>query len=662
MSPPRLLPTHFLPPLPSQSRNTLSPLVRERLSECITSLRGMIVSPVLISGDVVNESPARSTQGKVPHSYTGAQDHDTEEDDELFLSDFERSWAERWLNGVITRGEGWLVEVEPEEEDVASGEDLLPTDGNGEEEDNLPEWEEYLAREQVLQEASELLSLMVCCTGAGAIMREITFPTPESPTTTRRSLPSSPKARRRRSTLSTPPSITLKMHDAAIDDHTAVGVQTWGSCILLGRMMAAEPVRFFDLACVPASTDKESARRPLRLLELGAGTGLLSMLCHEIINKRNLVSIGATGAQTAEIIATDYHPLVLDNMRKCIALNFPDDTLLDLEDLDMRPTSSLAGLGVMPLDWLSFPQMAERYHRSSRSPESSQIITSSSAIDNAAAARKDLKISPYADNSMWKPTGEDASLACANDAEGSSGTLSPSLAAPFDMILAADCVYDTAHAGMIRDCVKWSLCLPEVDDSGNIVREGGVLVSLSTFLGNSPGRRHDKLSVFLLHPLQHLLSPLRPTYAEETISIARAFPFIDALPSRQRRAACRHAPKFNRDQGTYSSGVATPVTPMGHKASGIDAILELDKLRFDKSKSRTKYLVDSGMATPTPPESEMAKGAGLAVDKWVDEFDMGLGEAGGWVLCTKRRVELERMKGNGRSDEVEYWWWEIGWA
>jgi hypothetical protein len=40
---------------------------------------------------------------------------------------------------------------------------------------------------------------------------------------------------------------------------------------------------------------------------------------------------------------------------------------------------------------------------------------------------------------------------------------------PFDMIVAADCVYDTAHAGMIRDCVKWSLKLPEVDNSGNIL-------------------------------------------------------------------------------------------------------------------------------------------------------------------------------------------------
>lgn len=167
--------------------------------------------------------------------------------------------------------------------------------------------------------------------------------------------------------------------------------------------------------------------------------------------------------------------------------------------------------------------------------------------------------------------------------------------------------------------------------------------------------------IALTFHLQHLLSPLRPTYAEETLSIAKAFPFIDALPPRYRRASRRQSPNFNRSQGIYNSGVATPVTPNGHKGSSIESILELDKLRFDKSKSRTKYLYDSGIATPTP-ESQMAKGAGLSVDKWVDEFDMGVGEKGGWVLCTKRRVELERMKGNGRSDEVEYWWWEIGWA
>jgi hypothetical protein len=39
-------------------------------------------------------------------------------------------------------------------------------------------------------------------------------------------------------------------------------------------------------------------------------------------------------------------------------------------------------------------------------------------------------------------------------------------------------------------------------------------------------------------------------------------------------------------------------------------------MRFDKTKSRTKYLYDSGIATPVP-ESEMAKDAGLSVDKWI---------------------------------------------
>ncbi|GHJ89803.1 hypothetical protein NliqN6_6205 [Naganishia liquefaciens] len=606
-----LPPTQLLPPLPPQSRNTLSPIVRERISECIRTLRGMIVTPVLISGDVVTEiEQPKKTQGEpltvvagTEESGTDAEPKRNEEDDEedgFYLDEFERSWAERWLNGVITRGEGWLIEVEPEDEKSIEG-DTEPPEG----EEDLEQWEEYLARERVLQDASELLSLMVSCTGAGAILQ------------------SSPKARRR-NTLTTPRDITLKLHDAAIDDHTAVGVQTWGSCILLGRMMSSEPKVFFDLPCLEDAL-------PVRILELGAGTGLISMLCHEILNKREMVPGRCDARSTsrkAEIIATDYHPLVLDNMRKCFDLNFPNDSYLDLDASSRTAeiTRSRAGLGVMPLDWMVFPSQAEKYHRASGRKST---INGNGVTEEQSS--KD-KASPYAADSIWKPTTPEQ-LFDGGDSIPAQG-LNPHLTSPFDMIVAADCVYDTAHAGMIRDCVKWSLKLPEVDNSGNITRQGGVL---------------------------HLLSPLRPTYAEETISIANAFPFIDALPSRQRRAARRQASKSDRAQGIYDSGVATPLTPNGHKASSIESILELDKMRFDKTKSRTKYLYDSGIATPVP-ESEMAKDAGLSVDKWMDENDMGLGEEGGWVLCTKRRSELERMKGNGRSDEVEYWAWEISWA
>ncbi|KAJ9116099.1 hypothetical protein QFC20_000772 [Naganishia adeliensis] len=579
----------------------------------------MIVTPVLISGDVVTEveePKAQRTQrlafGQGSPSETPSEPESEEDEDDFYLDEFERSWAERWLNGVITRGEGWLAEVEPEEDEEAEDSASRPETEDGA---NLEQWEEYYAREQVLQDAR-----------AGAIMRELIFPVPESSTKPPCSIPTSPKARRR-STLTSSRPITLKLHDAAIDDHTAVGVQTWGSCILLGRMMSSDPKPFFDLPCL--SEDGKASDRPIRMLELGAGTGLLSMLCHEILNKRKMVPLTdapESASRAAEVIATDYHPLVLDNMRKCIDLNFPEDTLLDLETSNVALLADpVAGLGVMPLDWMTFPQQAERYHRSAMSRGGS----SSNGVNTPESGHVAHQVSPYAADSIWKPAGSDD-----NQSSAGSDLINSHLVSPFDMILAADCVYDTAHAGMIRDCVKWSLRLPELDSSGNVVREGGVL---------------------------HLLSPLRPTYAEETLSIAKAFPFIDALPPRYRRASRRQSPKFNRAQGIYNSGVATPVTPNGHKGSSIESILELDKLRFDKSKSSTKYLYDSGIATPTP-ESEMAKGAGLSVDKWVDEFDMGLGEKGGWVLCTKRRVELERMKGNGRSDEVEYWWWEIGWA
>lgn len=131
----------------------------------------MIVTPVLISGDVVTEiEQPKKTQGKPLTAVSGseesqsdvesAQDEFQDEEDDFYLDEFERSWAERWLNGLIIRGEGWLSEVEPEEEERLEG---VPEPAD--EDVDLELWEEYLAREKVLQDASELLSLMVSCTG-----------------------------------------------------------------------------------------------------------------------------------------------------------------------------------------------------------------------------------------------------------------------------------------------------------------------------------------------------------------------------------------------------------------------------------------------------------------------------------------------------------------
>jgi hypothetical protein len=59
------------------------------------------------------------------------------------------------------------------------------------------------------------------------------------------------------------------------------------------------------------------------------------------------------------------------------------------------------------------------------------------------------KASPYAADSIWKPTTPEQ-LFDGGDSIPAQG-LNPHLISPFDMIVAADCVYDTAHAGMIRD-------------------------------------------------------------------------------------------------------------------------------------------------------------------------------------------------------------------
>ena len=65
--------------------------------------------------------------------------------------------------------------------------------------------------------------------------------------------------------------------------------------------------------------------RPLRILELGAGTGMLSIVAAKILQFSN---------PAPEIVATDYHPEVLDNLSKNVATNFPKSPAITIECLD----------------------------------------------------------------------------------------------------------------------------------------------------------------------------------------------------------------------------------------------------------------------------------------------------------------------------------------
>ncbi|GLB43688.1 putative lysine methyltransferase [Lyophyllum shimeji] len=105
--------------------------------------------------------------------------------------------------------------------------------------------------------------------------------------------------------------VTVRLNDEPLleDDHTSVGLQSWGSCIRLGERICADPAAF---SLVPSTTRP----RPLRVLELGAGTGLLSILAAKLL---------ASSLHTPRpvVVATDYHPDVLANLSANVAANFP---------------------------------------------------------------------------------------------------------------------------------------------------------------------------------------------------------------------------------------------------------------------------------------------------------------------------------------------------
>jgi hypothetical protein len=212
------------------------------------------------------------------------------------------------------------------------------------------------------------------------------------------------------------------------------------------------------------------------------------------------------------------------------------------------------------------------------------------------------------------------------------------------------------------------------------------------------------------------LSPIRPTYAAETESIVRSFPASHLLPARAERRGRIEALQKNssneivagsngllstlsarlsrlRTNTTSSSGRSTPNNDM-HRRQHVPSTNNSSGRATPRSFAPTSSAMTGGTATtttttyspqtsrqsgtesksetslepasdsgPTEPLDHQVDPFGLAVD--MEEIlaeDMGNGRSGSWVLATTQRRELQRMRGSGRSDEVEYWWWEIRWC
>ncbi|KAJ6516398.1 putative methyltransferase-domain-containing protein [Mycena sanguinolenta] len=111
--------------------------------------------------------------------------------------------------------------------------------------------------------------------------------------------------------------VDIELNDAPLStsDHTSVGLQSWGSAIILAERLCADPTSFNLVD-----------GQPLRVLELGAGTGLLSIAVAKLFPDMT-------------IVATDYHPAILTNLTANLRTNFAVPARVSAAELDWsRPT------------------------------------------------------------------------------------------------------------------------------------------------------------------------------------------------------------------------------------------------------------------------------------------------------------------------------------
>ena len=236
---------------------------------------------------------ARRIERKAPRDVSHPDAHDDENAllETLRADEFERAYAIRWLTALVSRTSDLLAPLEDEDAQIDA-------------EDKV---------DALVRSATSLIALCAGTTTARTLTRRYAFYAP-----------------------SLDADVELSLTDVPISadnlDYPSVGTQTWGSACLMAEMLVEEPGKFGLYGLGSGRVGDGDSE--VRVLELGAGTGLVSLTVAKFLSMR--------GAN-ASVVASDYHPAVLSNLEHNIRANFPRGALpLGLS------------LSTRPLDWSTY--------------------------------------------------------------------------------------------------------------------------------------------------------------------------------------------------------------------------------------------------------------------------------------------------------------------
>ncbi|KAH6901076.1 hypothetical protein BKA70DRAFT_1230533 [Coprinopsis sp. MPI-PUGE-AT-0042] len=276
------------------------------------------------SGDAVRKSSDGSRTSEeeegsvVATANATGQDRGREALDKLRSDTFERNYFIWWLTSVVAYLSGVLEEEEHEEQELELDDSQM-----GEEEMVKKEIaeEKQIRREtqRLLADTSALLAICAGTASAGVISCVFAAHSPLLV-----SLAASPP------TLD-PTNPTIASTDTSSclppNQYPCRARDTGGACVMT-EMVVEDPTRFglFPLWDSSGSSfpgegleEKEEARQsPFRILELGAGTGLVSLAVasfyRALFSRDPHTSQPVCGRRDVEIVATDHYPSVLDNL------------------------------------------------------------------------------------------------------------------------------------------------------------------------------------------------------------------------------------------------------------------------------------------------------------------------------------------------------------